>query len=716
MYKNLVIVATIFLICFLGIDNLELISQNTNTIDTSFNNKADSSIINIGEVVITGTRISKRIIDIPYPVTRIDYHDFKYDKKIAVDDVLSSVPGLFSQSRYGNHDVRISIRGFGSKSKSGIRGVRILLDNIPESEPDGQTRIEAIDFTSIGSIEIAKGNLSSMYTNAPGGVVNFINDIDFKESFIKQTNQFGSFGMRRNGIKLGIRTKNYGLLTTYSNHGYEGYREHNNEHWNIINAVVETTSTENSSLQLLFYFVDGIIKLPGSLTLKEFEEDPYQAEQRAIDRDTKRLSTKGRLGIRYNTKFGKKLNNEFELTTYATIKYFERTNKEFRIINRNGLGLRTRYTNYSKIFNRSNEFTVGADILFQPARTEYYDNINGNKGDQLLQLLDEKIYNNGYYFSNNFEIAKKKLFLLITGRYDQINFNLKEETLPSRVDKKTFNAFVPKVALNYKLTDRISLYGSYGFSYDSPAKNELESFDPEYLYNPDLIPQETESIEIGIKGFVINKNNYFFNRMQFEATFFNLNINNEIVPYEIYGEVYFRNAAETNRRGIELGSQIRLINRLDVSFAYTFSDFIYNSYSALSIEIDSVGNIVETENDFSGKIVPSVPRNNIYTSVSYSLPLVRNINGFAKLSYNGISGLWVDDANSNQTDGYQLINSVLGIDMNFGKLNILVSGGMNNMLDEIYVGFTNTNSAEGRFYEAGAPRNYFITANVGYRF
>ncbi len=119
------------------------------------------------------------------------------------------------QSRYGNHDVRISIRGFGSRSNSGIRGVRILLDDIPESEPDGQTRIEAIDFNSIGSIELAKGNASSLYTNAPGGVVNFINDIDFQRSSAINFNQFGSFDLRRNGFKTAIRTDNYGFLTTY---------------------------------------------------------------------------------------------------------------------------------------------------------------------------------------------------------------------------------------------------------------------------------------------------------------------------------------------------------------------------------------------------------------------------------------------------------------------------------------------------------------------
>ncbi len=150
----------------------------------------DSIKYETDEVIVTGTRTNQKIIDIPYSVVRISPAQFKFDKKVSINDVLNSVPGVFMQSRYGNHDVRISIRGFGSRSNSGIRGVRILLDGIPESEPDGQTRIEAIDFNSLGSIEVVKGNSSSLYTNAPGGVVNFINDINFSKSFATQFNEY----------------------------------------------------------------------------------------------------------------------------------------------------------------------------------------------------------------------------------------------------------------------------------------------------------------------------------------------------------------------------------------------------------------------------------------------------------------------------------------------------------------------------------------------
>jgi len=649
-------------------------------------------------------------------VVRINNMEYRYDKSTGVNDVLASVPGMFMQSRYGNHDVRISIRGFGSKSNSGIRGVRILLDDIPESEPDGQTRIEAIDFNSIGRIEIAKGNASSLYTNAPGGVVNFINDIDFPRSFITQFNEFGSFGMRRNGLKFGVRTDNYGLLNTYSYQQFDGYREHNSEHWHILNTVVETKPSENTSLKILFYFVDGMIRLPGSLTKEEFEQDPYQADPRAIDRDLKRLSTKGRLGIRYNARFGKKLNNQIEITTYATLKYFERTSRQYRIINRQGLGLTARYVNKGRIGRSVNEFSVGGDLLFQPARTEYYDNISGQKGDQIIQLTNEKIGNTGFYLSDNFEILKDKFFVLLTGRYDNVSYRLSEETLPSRTDERNFSAFTPKLAFNYKLATWISAYTSFGLSFDSPAKNELESLDPELLYNQELNAQESMNFEIGIKGYLYKHERNFLRKILFEATIFNIWIENEIVPFEVFGDVFFRNAAKTNRRGIELGTGIEIVKDLNLSIAYTFSDFVYQTYSAITIEVDNEGNITEEEKDFAGNIVPSVPKNNFYLSLSYAYPFHMNVSGFIKFSYMGISGLWVDDANTDKTSAYDLLNSVLGLDMKFGKFNILVSGSVNNMLDVVYVGFTNTNSSDRRFYEAGEPRNYFASLKLGYRF
>src|SRR6058998_851175 len=109
--------------------------------DTLRHQEKDSLNYAIDEVVVIGTRATERIIDIPYSVFKVDRRELSIGKKISAKDVLADVPGLFLQSRYGNHDLRISIRGFGTRSNSGVRGVRILQDGIPESEPDGETVI-----------------------------------------------------------------------------------------------------------------------------------------------------------------------------------------------------------------------------------------------------------------------------------------------------------------------------------------------------------------------------------------------------------------------------------------------------------------------------------------------------------------------------------------------------------------------------------------------
>ena len=712
--------SSLIILLFLVIGSVNLFAQVLVVGDTSIT-KLDTLSYETDDVVVTATRVEKKIIDIPYPVIRLKNTQYKFSRRVSVDDVLENVPGLFLQSRYGNHDVRVSIRGFGSRSNTGIRGVRILLDGIPESEPDGQTRIEAIDFNSVGSIEVVKGNSSSLYTNAPGGVINFINDIYFPYSFITQFNEFGSFNLRRNGLKFGVRTDKYGLLGTYSYHNYEGFRPHSQDYWHIFNTAVDLVPGDGSNLQLFFYFVDGLIKLPGSLTKEEFEETPYQAAEREVGRDTKRITTKGRLGLKFNTTFGKNNNQEIEILPYGTIKYFHRTSAEYRIMNRYGLGSSFRYINRHTIADLDNELSVGGDLLYQTGPIEYYENIGGQKGDQLNALTKETIGNNGFYISDFFELYDKRLYLLLTGRYDNVYYEVTDQLLGTRSAFRRFEAFTPKAALNFKLTPFIAIYTSYGLSFDSPAGNEMDNYptssDPAILLNPDLAAQKSNNFEIGIKGNIRSPEQQFFSNIVFEATFFNILIEDEIIPFEVYGDVFFRNAAKTTRNGLELGISLELMDGLNLQSSYTYSNFRYDEYFALTItpDLDTL-----TQN-FSGNVVPSVPLHNIFLSLAYTRALTSQITGFIRGSIRYVSEMYVNDENyfdddNGRTSNYTILNAGIGFDMLFGRFNILVSAGMNNITDKVYVGFININSSNGRFYEAGEPQSWYVGINLGYSF
>jgi len=671
-------------------------------------------VYHVDEMVVTATRTTKRIIDVPYSIELIQPNQFRFERKTSVDDILGTVPGVFFQNRYGNHDVRISIRGFGSRSNSGIRGVRILLDGIPESEPDGQTRIEAIDFQSVGSIEIVKGNSSSLYTNAPGGVINFINDINFTQPSVTQFNEFGSFGLHSNGLKLGLQTKTYKILTTYNYHTARGYRTHSEDYWHILNSVLRVMPDDRSQFNVYGYFVDGIIRLPGSLTKQQFNADAYQANPRDAGRDALRTTKKGRVGLQYYTFLDEDRNDELELTTYGTIKYFERTARTYRIFNRYGMGGSARFIHHSELFGRANEFSVGGDVYYQTGPIEEYNNISGKKGDLLQGLTDETVGNVGFYFQNSLNIVDKTMDLLLTGRYDKIVFDAKNQILEVQNETRRFEAFTPKLAMIYKFTPTVAAYSSYGFSFDSPAANEMDNYPLSLtfprLLNPDLLPQRSKNFEVGLKGNLVFPEEEFFRNTYFDMTFFHYTIDDEIVPFEVFGDVFFRNAARTTRRGLEFGVNTEVFTGLRLKTAYTFSDFTYQSYVARAV--DGSGNVADTS--FAGNIVPSVPKHNFTLTLSYEHSLMDNVTGFVKGTYHNVSGMYTDDGNTERSDGYQLLNSTVGFDILLGRLNILLSGGVNNIMNLKYVAFININSDQKEFYEAGEPRNYYASINFGY--
>jgi iron complex outermembrane receptor protein len=672
----------------------------------------------IDEVVVTGTRSPKKVLDVPYPVERIPVTAFSYDRKVAVDDALKAIPGLFLQSRYGNHDVRISMRGFGSRSNTGIRGIRILLDGIPESEPDGQTRIEAIDFNSLGAIELMRGNFSSAYTNAPGGVINFINDLYPGPSSVLSFNQFGSFGLSSVGLKTKVNADDYRFLGTYSYHSANGFRPHSFDYWHILNAGVQVNPGGLSTLAVHIYYVDGLIRLPGSLTAEQFDADPFQANPREVGRDARRLTEKGRVGIRYSAFFGGKKEHQVEVTAYGTTKYFERLARTYRIFNRNGFGMSAHYTGRFTLFGISDEFTAGVDAFRQTGPIEEYQNIGGTKGDELEGITNETIGNRGAFLQEILTLAPDRLDLTATVRYDNMSFEAEDRLLGARNSRRTFNRTTPKVAMNFKFTPRMAAYASWGLSFDTPADNEMDNYptssNPTVTLNPDLRAQKSRNLELGVKGSAGGPDGGILGPVNFEATLFRIETDDEIVPFEVYGDVFYRNAAKSERNGLETGFSVVCWRDLTLKAAYTWSDFTYSSYVARSTELDTSGNVVDVDRDFTGNTMPSNPEHNFILMATFERKLSGAVTGFFRPSWRYISGLWVDDLNSASTEGYHQVDLVGGFDVVAGKFHFQLSGGCLNVADLTYVSFVNINSAAGEYYEAGAPRNYYAGLNLGY--
>jgi iron complex outermembrane recepter protein len=574
-----------------------------------------------------------------------------------------------------------------------------------ENESPGFTVNPSIDFRYIGSEE----ELAA--PKVPEGLT------DFSVSSLSIFNQFGSFSLRNNGIKASVSTKNFNFFSAYLYQNYQGYRAHSSEYWHIAHAGIKTTPSANSSLTILGSYANGEIKLPGSLTKAEYEKDPLSADQRAVNRDEKTIPIGGSLDIKYKAKFGKSLNHEIEISAFSDLNNFRSATREYRIVNRYGIGIDARYSNTSRILNRKNTVSLGARLMTEPQRTEYYDNLGGQKSDLIEQLTSGKTSKTGIFLADTFEILRDKLFLLLAGKYDREVYKIAEQTLPSRSDKRTFSAFTPEIALDADLTSWLSLFGSFNLGFESPADIALESPDPFYLYNPTLKPQTSTNYNGGIKIKLDKKDSSrFLPSFRFRASYFRNDISNEIVPYEVFGDVFFRNAAKSNRSGLEVDTRLEIVRGLSIDLSCIFSQFRYGTYEAISIETDSTGNIVQIDRNFTKKNEPGIPGNFLNISLEYRKAFSKKFTLFSRVGYMGVSGVWVDDLNTEKTKSCGLLDAMVECEMKFGHFNLMASAGINNILDKGYVGLTRVNSADKRFYIAGAPRNYACGLNIGYSF
>ncbi len=685
--------------------------------------KRDTIKSEMDEVVITGTRTYKKIIDVPYSIFRVEKKELLYGRNVTARDILADVPGMFLQTRYGN-EVRISIRGFGTRSNTGIRGIRILQDGVPESDPDGETAIDAIDYTSLGGVEVVKGNLSSLYSNSPGGVVNFLSDINFEKNFVKQTNTFGEFNLKQNGIKFGIHNNNSRLFTSYSYRSNPGYREHSGEFLHLVNSFYQAYIDNKTTLSLMGNYARGISRIPGSLTKEEIDDNPQQAYFQAVSSDFKRITQKGRLAVRYNKIFGKNDVNELEFLGYGAIKELDfTTNFLYNIKNKNVLGSSFRFTNRSDLLNRNNEFTTGLDYSFVTGPLTAFNNVAGNKGNDLQSSNQETQNNYGLFFENQIDLYKHKFYFLLSGRYDKIIFDNEDLIFGIRNSTRRFEKFTPKAAFNFKLKPTIAVYTSYGFGFDSPSASELENYPYSSnsgltTLNPDINPQKSRNFELGIKGTVSNNSSEIFRKAFFEATFFNTQIDDEIVPFIISDKAYFRNAAQTNRTGIEMGIKTEPIDHVDMTFNYTFTNFKYEKYIARTY--DAIGNPVDA--DFSGSRVPSVPQHQLNFILEYENEIAEHLEALFLFDCDYVGKMYVDDQNSESADAYFYANGMIGLNYIKNNFNMLLSTGVNNFMNKKYVGFINVNANpefpvnQRRYYEPGEPRSFFLNMNFSYRF
>ncbi len=677
-------------------------------------------------IVVTATRDERSLIDVPAAVSVADLTTLQSSRTAGLHEALRYMPGVQATSRYGLDDVNISIRGSGTRTTFGVRGVAVVLDGVPITEPDGQTRLDLIELGSARQVEVVRGPSSTLYGGtAAGGVVNIISRsaADARGTTFRAST--GTFGFRKYDGMVGVPflEGRGGVLLSGTYTESDGFRQHNTNEMTRFNLRSDFQVNDRTKVALEASTSDLDMTIPGALTRTEFRADPTAAEPITVVNNYARRDERYRVGVRVEHEAN--VGRPVALNAYGFFGGRTLDHPIFQVLNQNihraQVGGRVRF-GLDGGPRPAVRMTVGADVddLYGP--DQRFANVGGEPGN-LLVSQDNSVLNVGVYNQVEVEIGDRWAF---TGglRFDRIRYDVNDLLFPERSVNRAFEQWSPKGTVTYRLNAASSLYGSVSRGFEVPTQSELTtSPDPTVGFNANLRPKRLTNYEVGLKTLVAN-------RLFVDVALYRQDITGELLPRTVpvpgamtATATIFENAGRSRHHGVEIGTTAILGGGVDLSTSYTFSDFELTEFVGSVTGAD--GRQVAT--DFSGNRLPGVPRHRITGELR-----VAPVSGvLATVGAEWQSSLFVDNANT--TEGTLFVRGfgpnptistvAFGNVGSYGLVHVGASyefrgmkafANVENLFDKTYVANTTLNASNGRFFSPGAGRYLAVglSANV----
>ena len=651
-----------------------------------FSNAQDSiQKIDLENIVVKSTKINSSIQETPLSVTLKSFREEKnYNSQSSFADFIKNTPGVFTTSANNfSQDLRISIRGFGARSAFGIRGVKLIVDGIPETTPDGQSQLDNLPLGLVSNIEILRGPNANLYGNSSGGVISINTLSNPSEKYYRYSTVFGAYQYQSIQKTRILDWKTSNLIVHYDKRRSNGYRDQSGYKSSILNLKYINDLDEKNKIIWQINYTDSPYAFDsGGLNLSEVNEDRRQARKNNIDYDTYESVKQIKTGISWNHK--KNENSYFD-------SYFFYQNRDFLSklpfnfggiisLERNYYGLGTKFTKNINYENRNKILVLGVDHLNQSDDRKRFKNNFGIKGENTLDQL-EKFITTGIYIVNQASYSSG-LNVRYGIRYEINNIGFDSSNMIN-LDKLN-----PSLGLSYSLNSTDNIFFSFGTSFETPTLNELSNNPNGTGFNNDLKPNNSSNYEIGWRK--------AFASIAFEAVAYITTSDNEILPYEIEefaGKNFYRNVGSTLRRGFELNSQVFFKSgRLNLSYTLSKNQF---------------KNFVIDGDDLSDKLIPGIPSQMLEIDLIFKLSRKRTL----ILSNRLIGERYADNLNETLIQSYNVFNIKYSKEV---LRNSEFSIGANNVFNQEYFDNIRINAFGKRYYEPAPERNFYFGINLSF--
>jgi iron complex outermembrane receptor protein len=654
---------------------------------------ASEPTIRFDPIVVTASRIAQPLRSVPAAISVVEKPDIQQGRQtISLDEPLNRVPGVLVQNS-GNfaQDTRVQIRGFGTRAAFGLREIRVLVDGLPETLPDGQTQIDGIDLGAVERIEVLRGPASSLYGNASGGVIQLFTEDGPAKPSAQTRLMAGSYDLGKYEIKGGGRAGNAQLFLHSSYLHLDGFRDHGDTQAATLTGKLRYDVGDHTDVTILINGVHSpLADDAGGLTRQEVEEDRRQARALNLVQDAGEAVEQGRIGL-----VGRRYGEQSELSAYAYFLYRDFENQlpippsvppeagGVVTFHRRSPGGGARYVLQRPVLGWPSTVIAGLDAQYQDDDRRRFANVGGNRGALGLHQI-ERVTGVGPYLRGAVTLLEG-LEANAGVRYDNIHFEVDVDTPPGSTDSgsRTMEAWSPSGGLSYSPRAWLSLFANAGTAFQVPTTTELANPNGPG-FNPTLDPQTATSYELGGRG-------SWREVADGGLAAFVVDIDDELIPFESpSGRVAFRNAGRSRRYGLEVDWQARPLAALRWSGAVTWIAAEFRSYAT---EIGT----------FDGNDEPGIPEWQVYQEIAY-----RHRSGlYAALEAFLVDGYFVDDANTARSPSYELVNLRAGFERLLGRWSVEPFVGLNNLTDADYDGTVRLNAVGGRFFEPAPGFNVY---------
>jgi iron complex outermembrane receptor protein len=689
-------------------------------------------------VVVTATRTERDPLDVPASVDVIDREDL-HDAQLRVNasETLARIPGVVATNRQNYaQDLQLSIRGFGARSSFGVRGVRLYVDGVPATLPDGQGQLSNFPLNAAQDIEVLRGPFSALYGNSSGGVIVLTTALRPKPLEAEASYAAGSYNTTRAAADLAGGAGSFAYAVDGVLFRTGGFRPHSGADRGIANLRFGFLDTPIGELRLSANSLESAnAQDPMGLTRKLLNADPEQTIVQAFQFDTRKSTRQGTLGADLRSTLG-----PVKLETSAWIGY--RGIRQFQSIplstqtqpipnpnpppptlpnispggvidlGRHFGGVDSRATLEAGIFTTTggldferlvedrfgyNNFTAPSPV--PPATACGVGGVVCGVLGALRRDETNSVNMIDPYLQTEARLGER--WRLLAGvRSSHLRFDSADHLANNAGSAAvSYSALNPTAGVVFRVTPEVSTYASYGRGFETPTLDEL-------AYKPDGSPGLNTALKAA------RSNNYEVGAKTRQesgltasaALFDTLTRNDIVVRTNFNGRSTYGNAAQTRRRGLELEAEA------DPSEEWTLaaSASWIVAYFAGSFQTCTAAPCVTPNLTVAaGNHLPAVPARTVWAQAQYHA-------GWAEFSVEGHfhSRLFVNDLNGDEAGGAGVFSAVVEHTGSWGRLHPHVFARVDNLTNRKYVGSVIVNESNGRFFESAPTRTWLFGLDV----